>query len=79
MSKTIRRCQVAVNPDRHPHEISGHPVVELYLAADQEPRLITVCANCGQLRTILFLSKDRWFCSKCRTEGATRPNLYPIR
>jgi ribosomal protein S27AE len=64
---------MAANP-----EISGHPVRELYLVPEQEPTLITVCAECGQLRTILFLSKDRWFCTKCRTEGASSPNLYPI-
>jgi ribosomal protein S27AE len=71
---------MAANPlyDPHPHEVSGHPVRELYLVADQEPTLITVCAECGQLRTILFLSKDRWFCTKCRAAGATAPNLYPI-
>ena len=70
----------ANNPlyDAHPHEISGHPVRELYLVADQDPVLITVCAECGQLRTILFLSKDRWFCFKCKTEGAFAPNLHPI-
>lgn len=62
----------------HPDEIDGHPVVELYLAAEQEPELITVCANCGHMRTILFLSKDRWFCFRCKTEGASSPNLYPI-
>jgi ribosomal protein S27AE len=71
---------MAANPayQPHPHEIGGHPVVELYLAAEQEPTLITVCAECGQLRTILFLSQDRWMCTRCRAEGATRPNLYPI-
>ena len=59
-------------------EICGHPVVELYLSAEQEPVLLTCCAECGQLKTILFLSRDRWFCFKCKTEGATPPNLYPI-
>lgn len=59
-------------------EISGHPVVELYLSPEQEPTLLTCCAHCGNLRTILFLSKDRWFCFTCKTEGATPPNLYPL-
>jgi hypothetical protein len=62
----------------HPHEIDGHPTVELHLASADSPTLLTVCAACGHLRTILFLSKDRWFCFKCKTEGATAPNLYPI-
>jgi ribosomal protein L37AE/L43A len=63
---------------KHPHEIQGHPVRELYLAPEQEPLLITVCASCEQLRTILFLAEDRWLCTKCRAEGNTRPSLYPI-
>lgn len=62
----------------YPDEIQGHPVRELYLAADTEPTLITVCANCGQMKTILFLSKDRWFCFQCKSEGQTKPQLYPV-
>lgn len=69
---------MAANPNRHPHEISGHPVVELYLAADQEPVLLTCCANCGNLRTIVFLTGDRWLCFTCKTEGSTKPRLYPL-
>ena len=71
---------MAANPlyDRHPHEIKGHPTLELITAAEAPPTLLTVCAQCGSLRTILFLDKDRWFCFRCKTEGATRPNLYPI-
>ena len=53
--------------------IDGHPAVEL-----ANGDLITVCAECGQMRTILFLDGDRWFCTKCKTEGATRPNIYPV-
>lgn len=67
------------NYSRHPDEIPDHPVREIYLAAEQEPTLITVCANCGHMRTILFLTGDRWFCFRCKTEGATRPNLYPVK
>jgi translation initiation factor 2 beta subunit (eIF-2beta)/eIF-5 len=59
---------VAANPTIH-----GHPA-ELNSAG----QLITVCAECGQMRTILFLRKDRWFCTRCRAEGAAPPNLYPI-
>lgn len=59
-------------------EIAGHPSVEIYLEPDRPPALITVCASCGQLRTILFLTGDRWFCFRCKTEGAAPPNLYPI-
>jgi hypothetical protein len=59
-------------------EVYGHPVLELHADPDAPPTLITVCANCGQLRTILFLRRDRWYCTKCRTEGAAPPNLYPL-
>jgi hypothetical protein len=58
-------------------EIQGHPAVELHLG-EGPPTLITVCAECGELRTILFLSRDRWFCTRCRAEGAAPPNLYPV-
>lgn len=69
----MRRWLMAVNP-----EIHGHPSAELYLVPDGPPTLITVCASCGEMRTILFLSKDRWFCFRCKSEGASPPNLYPI-
>lgn len=59
-------------------EIKGHPAVELDLG-DGNPTLITVCAECGQMRTILFLRRDRWYCTKCRAEGAAPPNLYPVK
>ena len=69
---------MAAEPQRHPHEIAGHPEVELVRSGSTQPTLITVCANCGELRTVLFLAKDRWFCLRCKTEGAAPPNLYPI-
>lgn len=59
-------------------QISGHPTIEHYASPDAPPTLITVCAECGQLRTILFLRRDRWYCTKCRAEGAAPPNLYPV-
>lgn len=58
-------------------EIKGHPVLELDTGSDF-PTLITVCAECGSMRTILFLRRDRWYCTKCRTEGHAPPNLYPV-
>lgn len=58
-------------------EIQGHPTVEIPDGAGGAT-LITVCAGCGRMRTILFLTRDRWFCTSCRLEGATAPNLYPI-
>ena len=58
-------------------EIKGHPVLELH-HDDTHTTLITVCAHCGEFRTILFLTRDRWYCSKCRAQGAAPPNLYPV-
>jgi len=57
--------------------IKGHPVIEAPNAADNAV-MITVCAGCGELRTILFLSKDRWYCRQCRTQGDQRPTIIPI-
>lgn len=58
-------------------EISGHPALEAANYRD-EPVTITVCAGCGQMRTVLFLSRDRWFCTSCRVEGDTRPTVVPL-
>ncbi len=58
-------------------EISGHPAIELDLGTGV-PTMITVCAHCGELRTILFFRRDRWYCTKCRMEGIAPPNLYPV-
>lgn len=58
-------------------EIDGHPALILP-TDDGRGTLITCCAQCGQVRTILFLDHDRWFCTKCRAEGASAPNLYPV-
>lgn len=57
--------------------IEGHPALTLVHDA-APPTLVTVCASCGELRTILFLDRDRWFCTRCRTEGKTAPRLYPV-
>lgn len=59
-----------------PETIKGHPVIEL--ETSENPVLITVCAECGELRSVLWLSKDRWYCRTCRAAGATPPNLYPV-
>ena len=62
----------------HAHEIDGHPVEPLLDNTGNLITMITVCAHCGATRSILFLRKDRWYCSKCRMEGAAPPNLYPV-
>jgi hypothetical protein len=58
--------------------IGGHPALLLEHELGP-PSLITVCAECGAWRTILFLSRDRWLCTRCRAEGVAAPKLYPIR
>jgi len=57
--------------------IQGHPTLVLE-HEHAPPTLVTVCAACGQLRTILFLSRGSWYCTRCRAEGAAPPNLYPL-
>lgn len=59
-------------------EIAGHPVVEAPNLDDQ-PQRISVCAECEQVRTILFLSRDRWYCTSCRSHGDARPTQIPLR
>jgi len=59
-------------------EIQGHPVEPLLDARGNLIEMITVCAECGQARTILFLTRDRWYCSSCRASGAAPPKLYPV-
>jgi len=58
--------------------IQGHPTLELEPMEGSEPVVITVCAHCGEMRTVLWLNEDRWFCRSCRAEGAKAPNMYPI-
>lgn len=57
--------------------IDGHPGVE-YESADGRQLKIQVCAECGQLRTVLWLDKDRWYCRSCRAEGVQRPTVIPV-
>jgi hypothetical protein len=60
-----------------PPEINGHPAIELPNSHDN-PVTITVCSECGELRTILWLSRDRYYCSKCKAAGDRRPTMIPI-
>lgn len=62
----------------HPLEIKGHPTAPLLDDAGNLIQMITVCGHCGEARSIILLVRDRWYCSKCRAEGATPPNLYPV-
>ena len=57
--------------------IRGHPSTELE-GSDGTPVVITVCAECGEMRSVMWLDRDRWFCRSCRAEGAAPPNMFPI-
>lgn len=59
--------------------ISGHPSLELVSVVDnQTPIQITICANCGGLKTILFLDEDRWFCARCKEDGVVAPKMFAV-
>lgn len=59
-------------------EIKGHPELPTYAEDGTQVGMITVCAGCERIRTILFLSGDRWFCTACREEGDARPTQIPL-
>lgn len=63
---------------QEPGVISGHPTEPLLDSSGNLIQMLTVCAHCGSVRTILFLKKDRWYCSSCRMTGIAPPNLYPV-
>lgn len=56
--------------------IKGHP--EIVTESPTQTLRITVCAECGSLRSVLWLSSDRWYCRSCRAEGAGKSKLIPI-
>lgn len=59
-------------------EIKGHPELLLEPLEGSEPVVITVCAECGEMRTVLWLTEDRWYCRSCRAAGVRPPHMYPI-
>ena len=67
-----------LEPVQEPVVIQGHPETPLLDATGELIQMITVCAHCGEARTILFLRADRWLCTKCRMEGIAPPNLFPV-
>lgn len=58
--------------------IDGHPQIILPSDVTGNQVMITVCAECEQMRTVLFLHEDRWFCTNCRNEGAAAPTMVPL-
>ena len=61
----------AVEPHWRPWGIS-------WKQPEPQPVVIYVCANCERMRTVLFLSEDRWLCTACRNEGSERPTFIPV-
>lgn len=58
-------------------EIKGHPSVQAQ--REDAPALeITLCAGCESVKSILFLTGDRWYCTKCRTSGNARPTRVAV-
>lgn len=72
--KFRRRGELLPNGQR---EIVGHPALEAVTEEGRKMR-ITVCSDCGAIRSILYLSKDRWLCTSCRSEGDARPTQVPV-
>ena len=60
-----------------PFTIDGHPSIELPNASDN-PVVVTVCCECGAMRSVLWLSADRWYCRECRVVADNRPKMFPI-
>lgn len=78
--------------------IKGHPAIEFSepllqhrtplkqfarrFRKSENVRKITVCSECGSLRSILWLqrsgNRDRWFCNQCRAEGEAKPTQIPL-
>lgn len=57
--------------------IKGHPGIE-YESADKRQLKVDVCASCGSMRSVLWLSVDRWYCRVCRNEGMQKPTMIPV-
>lgn len=57
--------------------IGGHPTVEA-VPSSGPAFAVTVCAECERMRTVLWLSRDRWYCTACRNQGDARPTTIPM-
>ena len=58
--------------------IGGHPTQELEPMLGSEPVVITVCCICGEMRSVLWLTEDRWYCRSCKHVGDNRPHMFPL-
>lgn len=57
--------------------IKGHPGMD-YQSADGRELRIQLCAECGAMRSVLWLTGDRWYCRACRAEGVQKPTVIPV-
>ena len=67
-----------LEPVAEPQVINGHPERALLDSDGELITMLTVCAQCGAVRSILFLTADRWYCSACRFQCSVPPKLYPV-
>lgn len=60
--------------ERLDHEviIRDHPTMTL-----DSGQVIYLCAGCGRLRPVIFLTGDRFLCTPCKTTGNERPTFVP--
>lgn len=76
MSFPVRQAPLDF-PWGQPETVDDHPALVMP-DGNGEAVAITVCAECGKLRTVLWLDQDRWYCSSCRTQGRSKPKMFPI-
>lgn len=55
----------------HPHEIAVNDITG-------QENDVALCAECGSLKSVLWLNRDRWFCRVCRNEGVVNPTRIPL-
>lgn len=61
-----------------PAVIQGHPhAIGVNAEYGQESR-ISLCAECGAMRSVLWLTGDRWYCRNCRNMGVANTKVIPI-
>ena len=62
-----------------PHTIQGHPTVALLDLQGEVIQMITVCGECGAVKSVIVLVGDKWYCAKCRSEGSVHDTkMFPI-
>jgi len=57
--------------------IHGHPSKTL-LDDQERTQQITVCGECGRMRTILWMIGDIWYCRNCKHTGMKRPTQIAL-